>query len=145
MKRSRSLFDSIEAFPLTEEQRSAVVIDDRRNLVIAAARSGKTSVIVAKAGWLIARNFRKPTEILLLAFAKNAQNEMLERIRSRLNSDIADALTVRTFHSLGLAIVGEAERKRPDLSKAADDSSALNRQLKSIVSRLEGDQEFFTR
>ena len=51
--RSRELFDRIEARPLTEEQRRAVVIDEQRNLVVAAAGSGKTSVIVAKTGWLI--------------------------------------------------------------------------------------------
>ena len=44
----------------------AVVIDERRNLVVAAAGSGKTSVIVAKAGWLIRKGYRKPSELLLL-------------------------------------------------------------------------------
>ena len=53
LSRLREFFDRIEARPLTEEQRRAVVIDDDRNLVVAAAGSGKTSVIVAKAGWLI--------------------------------------------------------------------------------------------
>ena len=51
--RSRGFFDRIEARPLTEEQRRAVVVDERRNLVVAAAGSGKTSVIVAKTGWLV--------------------------------------------------------------------------------------------
>ena len=66
--RSCELFDRIEARPLTEEQRKAVVIDECRNLVVAAAGSGKTSVIVAKTGWLIQKG-RKPSELLLLAFA----------------------------------------------------------------------------
>ena len=67
--RSRQLFDRIEVRPLTEEQRRAVVVDERRNLVVAAAGSGKTSVIVAKAGWLVQRGYRRPSELLLLAFA----------------------------------------------------------------------------
>ena len=46
--RSRELLDTIEARPLTQEQRRAVVIDEQNNLVIAAAGSGKTSVIVAR-------------------------------------------------------------------------------------------------
>ncbi len=82
--RSRQLFDRIEARPLTEEQRRAVVVDDRRNLVVAAAGSGKTSVIVAKAGWLVQRRYRKPSELLLLAFARDARDEMEERVRARL-------------------------------------------------------------
>ena len=50
LSRSQQFFDRIEAQPLTDEQRRAVVIDGNRNLVVAAAGSGKTSAIVAKAG-----------------------------------------------------------------------------------------------
>ena len=106
--RSCDLFDRIEARPLTDEQRKAVVVDERCNLVVAAAGSGKTSVIVAKAGWLVRRGYRKPSELLLLAFARDARNEMEERIRKRLGA-VARGVTVRTFHSLGMAIIGEAE------------------------------------
>ena len=74
--RSREFFDGIEARPLTDEQRRAVVVDEDRNLIVAAAGSGKTSVIVAKAGWLIQKGYRRPSELLLLAFAKDAQEEM---------------------------------------------------------------------
>jgi ssDNA-binding Zn-finger/Zn-ribbon topoisomerase 1 len=42
--RSREFFDCIETKPLTPEQRRAVVVDEDRNLVVAAAGSGKTSV-----------------------------------------------------------------------------------------------------
>ena len=82
--RSRELFDRIEARPLTDEQRRAVVVDEDRNLVVADAGSGKTSVIVAKAGWLLQKGYRRPSELLLLAFAKDAQKEMEERVRGRL-------------------------------------------------------------
>ena len=98
--RSRALFDRIEARPLTDEQRKAVVVDERRNLVVAAAGSGKTSVIVAKAGWLVRRGYRKPSDLLLLAFARDARNEMEERIRTRLGAGAVRGVTVRTFHSL---------------------------------------------
>ena len=46
----RTLLDTIETQPLTEEQASAVVTFDNRVQVIAAAGSGKTSVMVARAG-----------------------------------------------------------------------------------------------
>ena len=75
LRRSRAFFDRIEARPLTDEQRRAVVIDDDRNLVVAAAGSGKTSAIVAKAGWLLHRGDRHPSELLLLAFARDARKE----------------------------------------------------------------------
>ena len=136
LARSRSLFDRIEARPLTDEQRQAVVVDERRNLVVAAAGSGKTSVIVAKAGWLVRRGYRKPSELLLLAFASDARNEMEERVRSRLGAEAARDVMVRTFHSLGMAIIGEAEGKRPALARSAESDRALFDLLKGIVADL---------
>ena len=139
--RSRGFFDRIEARPLTEEQRKAVVVDERRNLVVAAAGSGKTSVIVAKAGWLLRKGYRHPSELLLLAFARDARNEMVERIRTRLGTATARDVTVRTFHSLGLAIIGEAEGKRPTLARTAENDRALFDLLKNIVADLLVDGE----
>ena len=133
------LFDRIEARPLTEEQRKAVVVDERRNLVVAAAGSGKTSVIVAKAGWLVRRGYRKPSELLLLAFARDARNEMEERVRKRLGVETARSITVRTFHSLGMAIIGDAEGKRPALARSAETDRALFDLLKGIVGDLLAD------
>ena len=137
--RSRDLFDRIEARPLTDEQRKAVVVDEKCNLVVAAAGSGKTSVIVAKAGWLLRRGYRKPSELLLLAFARDARNEMEERIRKRLGAGVAKGVTVRTFHSLGMAIIGEAEGKRPALARSAETDRALFDVLKGIVADLLAD------
>ena len=141
LARSRTLFDRIETRPLTEEQRKAVVIDDRRNLVIAAAGSGKTSVIVAKAGWLVRREFRKPSELLLLAFARDARNEMEERVRKRLGARTATEVTVRTFHSLGMQIIGEVEGRRPTLARTAESDRALFDRLKHIFNDLLEDSE----
>ena len=141
LRRSQALFDRIEKRPLTEEQRKAVVVNDDRNLVIAAAGSGKTSVIAAKAGWLLHRNYRRPTELLLLAFARDARKEMEERIQNRLGDDLARDITVSTFHSLGLAIIGQAEGRRPAIAKAAEDERNLVSLLKGIVSDLIANQE----
>ncbi|MDE3000603.1 MAG: UvrD-helicase domain-containing protein [Gemmatimonadota bacterium] len=140
--RSGEFFDSVEARPLTDEQRRAVVVDEDRNLVVAAAGSGKTSVIVAKAGWLIQKGYRRPSELLLLAFAKDAQEEMKERVRKRLGVQLGAELAVRTFHSLGMSIIGEAERRRPAVARAAVDDQALFDLLKSIVGDLVTDPGF---
>ena len=134
--RSSEFFGRIEARPLTDEQRRAVVVDEDRNLVVAAAGSGKTSVIVAKAGWLLRKGYRRPSELLLLAFAKDAQMEMEERVRNRLGDEAAAGLTVRTFHSLGMSIIGAAEGKRPALAKVAEDDKALFDLLKGIIADL---------
>ena len=133
LKRSREFLDRVEARPLTDEQRRAVVVDEHRNLVVAAAGSGKTSVIVAKAGWLVHRDYRRPAELLLLAFAKDAQKEMEGRIRARLGAEEFRGITARTFHALGMSIIGEAEGKRPALARVAEDNRALLDLLNRIV------------
>jgi superfamily I DNA/RNA helicase len=44
-------------------------------------------VLVARAGWLLARGEAAAEQILLLAFGRQAAQEMDERIRERLASD----------------------------------------------------------
>ena len=133
---SREFFDQVEARPLTDEQRQAVVIDEDRNLVVAAAGSGKTSVIVAKTGWLARMGYRTPSELLLLAFARDAQEELEERLQDRFGDEIVRDLTVRTFHSLGMSIIGQVEGERPMLAKVAEDGRALSDLLKAIIDDL---------
>ena len=142
LERSREFLDRVEARPLTDEQRRAVVVDEGRNLVIAAAGSGKTSVIVAKAGWLLHRGYRRSSELLLLAFARDAQGEMEQRVRKRLGEEMARGIAVRTFHSLGMSIIGDAEGKRPTLAKVAEDEKALFDLLKRILAELLVDRKF---
>ena len=67
-----------------------------------------------------------------------ARNEMEERIRKRLGA-VARGVTVRTFHSLGMAIIGDAEGKRPALARSAENDRALFDLLKGIVADLLAD------
>lgn len=80
LERWNDFFDTIESKPLTPERRLAVVVDEDATLVLAGAGSGKTSVITAKAAYLVKTGIRRPEEVLLLAFAKNAAQEMSERV-----------------------------------------------------------------
>jgi DNA helicase-4 len=137
--RSHEFFDIIEARPLSDEQRQAIVVDEDNNLLIAAAGSGKTSVIVGKAGWLILKGYRRPSEMLLLAFAKDAQLEMKERVKNRLGDEIAAELSVSTFHGLGMSIISEVEGRRPSLAKFADDRRAFTDLLTEMVNELSRD------
>ena len=141
LDRARRFLDRVEAQPLTDEQRRAVAVDDDRNLVVAAAGSGKTSVLVAKAGWVIERGDRRPEELLLLAFARDARDELAERVGECLGGQAGRDVNVETFHSLGLSIIGEAEGRRPALAKTAADNVALLDLLKGIIGDLVGDGE----
>jgi DNA helicase-4 len=61
--RLRDFFESVEARPLTEEQARAAIVGEDRNLVVAAAGSGKTSGVVAKIGYVIKNLECLPREV----------------------------------------------------------------------------------
>src|SRR5262249_567348 len=79
LSRFREFFDTVESQPLTALQRRSVILDERRSLVVAGAGTGKTSVIVAKSGYLIESGKCQPEGLLLLAFNTDAARELAER------------------------------------------------------------------
>ncbi|MGO7153203.1 UvrD-helicase domain-containing protein [Rhizobium leguminosarum] len=132
LERSRDFFETIESKPLTPEQRLSVVVDEDATLVLAGAGSGKTSVITAKASYLAKAGIRQPEEILLLAFAKNAAEEMSERVEARSGVP----LVARTFHALAYDIIGEVEGSKPALANHATDDAAFIDTIKQILKDL---------
>jgi len=122
-------FETIESHPLTPEQRLAVLTDEDATLVLAGAGSGKTSVIVAKAAYLIGQGIRAPEEILLLAFGKDAAEEMAGRIRKRCGTPV-DAMT---FHALGYDIIRQVEGQAPALAAHASDDARFYALVREIL------------
>ncbi|MGI2129056.1 UvrD-helicase domain-containing protein [Shewanella oncorhynchi] len=114
-------FEHVESNPLTEKQRRACIIDDNNNLLLAGAGTGKTSVMVGRAGYLLKSGQAKADEILLLAYGRKAADEMDVRIKNRLGTDDIKA---STFHSLGSKIIADVERAKPSLSPLAEDDKA---------------------
>lgn len=114
-------FRQVESSPLNPAQARAVVNGEHSLLVLAGAGSGKTSVLVARAGWLLARGEASPEQILLLAFGRKAAEEMDERIRERLHTE---DITARTFHALALHIIQQGSKKVPIVSKLENDTAA---------------------
>lgn len=117
-------FQHIESSPLNPAQARAVVNGEQALLVLAGAGSGKTSVLVARAGWLLARGEAAAEQILLLAFGRKAAQEMDDRIRERLHTD---EVTARTFHSLALHIISQGSKKVPTVSKLENDAAARSK------------------
>ncbi len=128
----KDFFDTFESHPLTHEQRASIVADEDATLVLAGAGSGKTSVITAKAGYLIESGTRKPEEILLLAYAKDAAKEMSERIEEKCG----EPLEARTFHSLAYEIIGAVEGSKPALAAHASDDKAFLALIRGILREL---------
>ncbi len=130
--RWQDFFDKIESKPLTPEQRLSVVVDEDATLVLAGAGSGKTSVITAKAAYLVKAGICQQEEILLLAFAKNTAEEMSERVEARSGVPIV----ARTFHAIAYDIIGIVEGSKPALADHATDGMAFSNLIKQILKDL---------
>ncbi|PIJ51358.1 DNA helicase IV [Erwinia sp. OLTSP20] len=122
-------FNTVESTPLNESQARAVVNGEDAVLTLAGAGSGKTSVLVARAGWLIQRKLANPEQILLLAFGRKAAEEMQQRVQQRLNKEEID---VRTFHSLALHIIQQASQRPPAISVLETDAMKRREFLVSV-------------
>ncbi|MFT6896663.1 MAG: DNA helicase-4 [Paraglaciecola sp.] len=127
------LFDQVETHPLTDKQRRACVIDDNNNLILAGAGTGKTSVMVGRAGYLVASDQAQPEEILLLAYGKKAADEMDERIKHKLGTHDIKA---STFHSLGLKVIAQVEGEKPCLSPWVNDEKAKGKWIQETLEAL---------
>ena len=114
-------FSTVESSPLNPAQARAVVNGEQSLLVLAGAGSGKTSVLVARAGWLLTTGEAVAAQILLLAFGRKAAQEMDERIQERLHTR---DITARTFHALALHIIQQGSKKVPSISKLENDAQA---------------------
>lgn len=130
--RWKVFFDTVESKPLTPEQRLSIVVDEDATLVLAGAGSGKTSVITAKAAYLLKAGIRTADEILLLAFAKDAAAEMSERIEARCGAPVQ----ARTFHALAYDIIGDVEGSKPALAAHATDDTAFIALIRDILKDL---------
>ena len=119
-------FEHIESAPLNSAQAQAVVNNEDSLLVLAGAGSGKTSVLVARVGWLLQRGEVAEEQILLLAFGRQAAQEMEQRLVDRLSTE---TLSVKTFHALALHIITQGSKKVPQVSELESDSSARQQLL----------------
>ncbi|MCE0802846.1 DNA helicase IV [Buttiauxella sp. S04-F03] len=126
LEKYADFFQHIESSPLNPSQARAVVNGEDSLLVLAGAGSGKTSVLVARAGWLLQRGEASEEQILLLAFGRKAAQEMDQRIAERLNTD---AISARTFHALALHIIQQGSKKVPRVSELESDTTARHQLL----------------
>ena len=106
------LFSNIDGKSLDEQQRTAVITDEDRILVLAGAGSGKTLTISAKVKYLCEIKNVNPQDILLVSFTKKSAQEMTERIQNKLGIKVE----ATTFHKLGLDIIKNADGFRPEVS-----------------------------
>ncbi|WP_084781356.1 DNA helicase IV [Salinivibrio sp. SS2] len=113
-------FDRIESSPLNDGQRAAVLTDESHTLVVAGPGSGKTSVLVARAAYLIESGQAKPEQLLLLAFGRDAAEELKTRIKTKTGHEV----NVTTFHGFARQQLVEHQGQAPMISPLASDETA---------------------
>ena len=142
----KNLFDGKEdnlKINLHENQRRAIVKDDKHNLLIAPAGSGKTVVLTSKIVYLTRRKDKiDPKKILVLAFNRNA----VEEIKRRLEKDYKiKNINVMTFHKLGRKVISETTNEKINLLGEGEDNK-IKEEIKILVNKLlekKEYQEFF--
>jgi DNA helicase-4 len=94
--RFRELVDIPAEITLSEEQIIAATSHAKETLVVAGAGSGKTFVLVGRAKYLVGSERTTEDKILMLAYNKDAAEELSRRTKA---SGIA--VTASTFHAFG--------------------------------------------
>ena len=118
---------------LNPQQRAAIEYCDGPVLVLAGAGSGKTRVITEKIAYLIARKNLVPQKIAAITFTNKAAREMRERAKRLMKGDVADEVSICTFHALGLKFL-QIEHAQLGLKRGfsvidADDSLGIIKDL----------------
>ena len=108
----KAFFDHFQNISLDDEQRRAVLVDEKATLVAAAAGSGKTLTIAAKVAYLIKFHGIKPNDILLITFTSKACEELSERVSKAINQKVH----ATTFHEFGLSVLTQAYEKKPTIT-----------------------------
>ncbi|MFT5879462.1 MAG: DNA helicase-4 [Moritella sp.] len=135
----QTLFDTLESHPLTDKQRDACVVAEDANLVLAGAGCGKTSVMLGRCAYLLESGQALSQSILILAFAKDAAQEMQARLQTCLPQA---KIRVKTFHALGLDIIAQVEGCKPKITKLATGDTAKQRFFKQTLTELLEEEDF---
>lgn len=115
-------FQSVLKYPLSDQQRNAIVLDEDNVLVISSAGSGKTFSLQGKVKYLVEQRHVDPANILLVTFTRKAA----ESLKNRINME---GVTCSTFDSLANRIVATTTGEKPNICDEKNVSEYVFQQL----------------
>ncbi|MCD7847516.1 MAG: UvrD-helicase domain-containing protein [Oscillospiraceae bacterium] len=89
---------------LNSQQEQALLAVDGSNQLIAVPGSGKTTVLVARLGYMTLVKGIDPRKILAITFTRKAAEEMKERFCRKFGDETGNQISFRTLNSLSLEI-----------------------------------------
>lgn len=93
---------------LNPEQQAAVLSSAARLVIVAGPGTGKTRLLTHRIAHIIDEQGVDPGAILAITFTNKAAGEMAARLEHLLGRDMADQMTIKTFHAFGALLLREA-------------------------------------
>ena len=111
---------------LNKQQERAVQAVEGANLLLAVPGSGKTTVLVARLGYMILCKNISPDNILCMTFSKQAKNDMHQRFCKVFGEQLGQRVEFHTIHSVAYQIVNRyAQLARKTPPTLLDDNKKL--------------------
>lgn len=150
LKQYSEFFQRFTLTPLNLSQVNCVVNSEENILVLGGPGSGKTSVLIAKMGWLLLRQQAITEQILLLVFDDKTAKKMDGLVQANLGQQ---AFHTKTFNRLLLHIVQTSSNKNITISELEVNQqkryklliSEWQRQCHEKKSQAKGWREYLTR
>lgn len=129
---------------LNSEQREAVLHDNGPMLILAGAGSGKTTVLVSRAGRLLSDGIApSPEHLCVLTFTNKAARELKHRVAAKVGHR-GEKICAGTFHSFGLQLLRRFHKKA-GLSREFGvlDPSDAGSMVKELLKDFRNDKEAY--
>lgn len=117
---------------LNAQQESAVMRTEGQTLLLAVPGSGKTTVIVARLGYMIFCNGIKPENILTMTYNVSAAADMKKRFMDKFGDDVCGNIEFRTINGFCAKVIMFYERVRNTTAFKLIDEGSITKIIRAI-------------
>lgn len=113
---------------LNADQRAAATCVDAPLVIVAGPGTGKTRTLTVRIAHLLCGHNVAPEAILAITFTNKAAEEMRSRLMALVGEEVAQRLTISTFHAFGALLLrtwGERVGLNPDFAILDDEDRAM--------------------